>query len=326
MALNTLQLLTLKGVPRVGDSSIFRIAKYIDSHHIDVNSCQDLLDAAKEAKTQLPKKETSRLSIPQDLSTLQNAESEAKNLIDYNAELGIKIVSYFDEAFPMLLRNTIDEDGKQSAPLFLYYKGDLTITQMPSIAIIGTREITPNGEKAGIFLSSEFAKRGFNIVSGLAIGCDTAGHRGALKVKGKTTAFLANGLDTVYPPENESLAKEIVEMGGLLMSENPAGTMVNRYNLVARDRLQAGLSLATLVIQTGIKGGTMHAAHATLKSNKPLYVVHFKDQYTNENEKTLGNAKLIEEGATYISGTDNLDEIASFIKGQFSKGSEMSKN
>ena len=78
-------------------------------------------------------------------------------------------------------------------------------------------------------MAGEFAKRGFNIVSGLAIGCDTCGHKGALKVKGKTTAILANGLDndSIYPPENKYLAEEIVQNGGLLISEYRIGTIAN---------------------------------------------------------------------------------------------------
>jgi DNA processing protein len=148
------------------------------------------------------------------------------------------------------------------------------------------------------------------------VGCDTCGHKGALKVGGKTTAILANGLDSdsIYPPENKDLAEEIVEKGGLLLSEYPVGTPVNRYSLVARDRLQAGLSLATLVVQTGEKGGTMHAATTTLKANKPLFAMHYKDSATNNHEKCLGNALLVKQGGKYISGGDNVDAISDFIK------------
>lgn len=114
-------------------------------------------------------------------------------------------------------------------PLLLWYRGDLSITNLPGFSVIGTREATPEGIVGGIYLAGEFAKRGFNIVSGLAIGCDTCGHKGALKVKGKTTAILANGLDndSIYPPENKYLAEEIVQNGGLLISEYRIGTIAN---------------------------------------------------------------------------------------------------
>lgn len=186
---------------------------------------------------------------------------------------------------------------------------------MPAIAVIGTREATPEGISGGTYIAGEFAKQGLNIVSGLAIGCDTCGHRGALNVGGKTTAFLANGLnhDSIYPSENQELAEEIVNKGGLLLSEYSIGQTVNRYSLVARDRLQAGLSLATLVIQTGIKGGTMHAATTTLKAGKPLYTMKFKDESTNNHEKCLGNAHLVKQGARYISGNDNIADVVKQI-------------
>jgi len=127
---------------------------------------------------------------------------------------------------------------------------------------------------------------------------------------------LANGLDhaSIYPEENQDLAEEIVNSGGLLLSEYRIGTTVNRYNLVARDRLQAGLASATLIIQTGVKGGTMHAANATLMANKDLFVMLFKDEGTNNHEKCLGNAYLIKKGAKYIKGSDNIDSISENIK------------
>lgn len=200
--------------------------------------------------------------------------------------------------------------------MLLWYRGDLSIASLPGLAVIGTREATPEGIAGGMFLSAEFAKRGFNIVSGLAIGCDTCGHKGALKVGGKTTAFLANGLDydSIYPDENKELAEEIVAKGGLLLSEYHIGQSVNRYSLVARDRLQAALSKATLVVQTGIKGGTMHAANTTLKAGKTLYAMKFKDEATNLHEKCLGNAFLVKQGAKYICGGDNLDTISEQIR------------
>ncbi len=197
----------------------------------------------------------------------------------------------------------------------MYYRGDISILKKPGIAIIGTREPTPNGIKAGEFFSAEFAKRGFNIVSGLAIGCDTTGHRGALIAKGATTAFLANGLDwdSIYPKENLSLAKDIVGNGGLLLSEYAIGQNCGRYGLVARDRLQAGLSLATIVIQTGVKGGTMHAVNATLASKKPLFAVAYNSDYDTNHDKVQGNNMLIKNKAAYPLRSTEIDNAITII-------------
>lgn len=247
---------------------------------------------------------------PLSKSDFFDAISHADRLIDKSNRYGIKMVSYVDKEFPGQLLNTVNEDGKADVPLLLYYKGDLSVTEKQGIAIIGTREPTKEGIFAGEFFGEKLAEAGFNIVSGLAIGCDTAGHRGALKcVDGKTTAFLAHGLDSVYPPENEKLAAEIVERGGLLMSEYPIGDKVNRYYLVARDRLQAALSAATIVIQTGIQGGTNYAANTTLVSQKPLFCVKYNDPLLMSHDKVAGNKALVAKGAKYITSSDFVDII-----------------
>ena len=313
MALNKEQILTLTclkevGVKGVGPQKIFSIARTIEDKNLDIKSYDDLAEVMGSMKEKAIHSVT--------LSDLNNAHHCALKIIEASEACKIGYVGFYDDEFPAILRQAINEDGKLDPPLILWYRGDFSITSLPGLAVIGTREATQEGVAGGEFLSGQFAKRGFNIVSGLAVGCDTCGHKGALKIGGKTTAILANGLDhdSIYPPENQDLAEEIVENGGLLLSEYRIGSTVSRYNLVARDRLQAGLSLATLVVQTGEKGGTMHAATTTLKANKPLFSMLYKDPATNNHEKCLGNALLVKQGAKYISGGDNLDEISESIK------------
>jgi DNA processing protein len=313
MALSKEQILTLTclkevDVKGVGPQKIFAIGTAIDDRGLDINSYEDLAELMKSMKEAAIKKVT--------LSNLNDAYQIAQRIIEASNQANIGLVGYYDKEFPDVLRKTVNEDGKLDPPLLLWYRGDFSITEQPCFAVIGTREATPEGIAGGTYLSGEFAKRGFNIVSGLAVGCDTCGHKGALKVGGKTTAILANGLDhnSIYPPENQDLAEEIVENGGLLISEYRIGTPVNRYSLVARDRLQSGLSLATLVVQTGEHGGTMHAATSTLQAGKPLYTILFKDDATNQHEKCLGNALLVKQGAKYIKGNDNFDEISNSVK------------
>ena len=313
MALNKEQILTLSclkevGVKGVGPQKIFAIGSAIDDRDLDIKSYEDLAKLMSGMKEKAINKVT--------LDNLNEAYQVAQRIIEASSQANIGLVGYYDDEFPDVLRKTVNEDGKLDPPLLLWYRGDFSITQLPGFAVIGTREATPEGIAGGTYLAGEFAKRGFNIVSGLAVGCDTCGHKGALNVGGKTTAILANGLDhiSIYPPENQDLAEEIVQNGGLLISEYRIGTPVNRYSLVARDRLQSGLSLATLVVQTGEHGGTMHAATATLQSSKPLYTVYFKDEITRQHEKSLGNALLVKQGAKYIKGGDNLDEICESVK------------
>lgn len=304
MALSAQMILTLQQLDGFGTKTIFKIAQQISTPLSSLKELYDFLKTLKGKKIQ---------SI--SLEDIIQANDIAKKIIDLSSKHCIDFVGYYDSDFPTMLRATMNEDGKLDPPMLLWYRGNLSVTSMPGLAVIGTREPTPEGIAGGTFLSGEFAKRKFNIISGLAVGCDSAGHMGALKVGGITTAILANGLDTnsIYPTENKELAETIVEQGGLLLSEYPVGQGVKSYALVARDRLQAALSKATLVIQTGIKGGTMHAANTTLVSKKPLYAMKFKDSITNNHEKCMGNAYLVSQGATFISGNDNIDQIASSI-------------
>jgi DNA processing protein len=209
--------------------------------------------------------------------------------------------------------------------LVLYYKGDIQNTKKHhGISIIGTREPTNEGVAAGLFYGENFAKLGYNIVSGLAIGCDTAGHQGALNVSGITTAILAHGLNTIYPKQNKLLSDKILDNGGLLLSEYPIGTYPMRQYFVERDRLQAGFSYATIVIQTGIKGGTMHAVRATLENKKPLLVVKFQNNSLKLHPKVEGNYKLIKEGAFELR---EVDKALGCLKSFYGKSHEdISKN
>ena len=308
MGLTKEQILTLTFLKGIGPKKILSIGTTINDRELHVDSYEDLHEVMKGMKD----KKIQNVS----LDDLNAAYRDARKTIEYSESKGIGLLGYYDEEFPQNLRNTINEEGKLDPPLLLWYRGDLSVLSTTGLAVIGTREPTKVGAAGGEYLAGEFAKRGLNIISGLAIGCDTCGHKGALKVGGKTTAILANGLDhdSIYPEENQDLAEEIVNSGGLLLSEYRIGTTVNRYNLVARDRLQAGLASATLVIQTGVKGGTMHAANATLMANKYLFVMQFKDEVTNNHEKCLGNAYLIKKGAKYIKGSDNIDSISENIK------------
>lgn len=250
-------------------------------------------------------------------SELIEANKIAKRIIKKAEDEGVGIITYYDTEYPEILRNCSDEQGKLDPPLVLYYRGNIKALEMPGLAVIGTREPTPNGIKAGEFFAGEFAKKGFNIVSGLAIGCDTTGHKGALEANGVTTAFLANGLDweSIYPKENLHLAQDIVRNGGLLLSEYPIGQTCGRYGLVARDRLQAGLAKATIVVQTGVKGGTMHAVNATIAANKPLFAVEYRNPVDTCHEKVQGNIMLIQDKGAYALKSTNLDDAIAIIEG-----------
>lgn len=305
MALNTELILTLKNLKGYGNKTVLSIAEVAPSQ---VQTIEDLCGFWTTLKGNKFEKYSA--------TDLQEANRKALATINDAEQEGVGIISYYEEAFPQILRETVNEDGNADAPLILFYRGNIKALQMPGIAIIGTRAPSEAGTQAGIYFAEKFAAEGFNIVSGLAIGCDTTGHQGALNVKGTTTAFLSNGLDweSIYPKENLQLAKNIVENGGLLLSEYPVGQRGNRFTLVERDRLQAGLSYATLVIQTATRGGTMHAVNATLKAQKPLFMIRYKNMNEQTDGKTEGNKKFLEEGKAHALTSSSFAEALAIIR------------
>lgn len=298
-------ILTLQQLPGIGAKTIFKIVEQVKKPISTLSELETFWNTLKGKKLE---------SITQ--YDLKEANDKANHIIRRAASGEVGIISFYDDEYPEILRSCKDEQGKQDAPLILYYRGNIKALEKPGIAVIGTREPTPNGIKAGMHFAGEFAKRGYNIVSGLAIGCDTTGHKGALAVGGVTTAFLANGLDwdSIYPKENLDLAKEIVNNGGLLLSEYPIGQSCGRYGLVARDRLQAGLSKATVVIQTGITGGTMHAVNSTIASNKPLFAVEYKNPSDYSHKKVQGNIMLVNKKGAYPLRSTEIEKAISIIE------------
>lgn len=314
MALNTELLITLQMLPNIGNKTILKFAQSVNAHTIeDLSKC---INAIKKGRFS---------GI--DNETLSKANRAAHRIMDKCERENIGVISYFESSFPQKLRECVDENGTPDPPIVLYYRGNIKALEKPGIAVIGTRKPTENGFKAGLFFSGEFAKRGYNIVSGLAIGCDTSGHQGALNVGGTTTAFLANSLDweSIYPKENQDLARRIVDNGGLLLSEYYIGQKCGRYAFIARDRLQAGLSYATIAVQTDVIGGTLHAVNATIASHKPLFMVKYNNSADLCNRMTQGNIKMINEGKALPINTELLEKSINLIQSQIVKIS-MSKN
>ncbi len=239
------------------------------------------------------------------LADCKKALEDADRRIETLEEQDIKIVVYRDEEFPDALLDARDDSGNAQVPIVLYCKGDTALLKRPALAVIGTRHPSPEGATAAFMCGKFFAEDDFNIVGGLALGCDTEAHKGALNVGGKTTAFLAHGLDTVYPPQNEALAKGIVDSGGLLVSEYEPGQEVAPHNLIARERLQAALASAAIVIQTGIEDEAMRTATLVAAMNKPLYCIKYKEKFDIPLDKISGNDYLSrKKKAKFVTSAD----------------------
>lgn len=214
------------------------------------------------------------------------AAEKARRILDKAEFLGVKVVTSFEQAFPPLLRALPD------APLVLYVKGELR-SDLRNVACIGTRDPSEFGVEVTHRLVALLVKDGWGIVSGLAKGIDTHSHRAALDHGGYTVSVLANGLDKVYPSENRGLADEIIERGGAVISEQPFGVPATPSNLVQRDRLQSGMSIATVVMQTDLKGGSMHTVRYTLSQGRLLVAPVPRGRHAGE-EKSRGILALTE--------------------------------
>lgn len=162
-------------------------------------------------------------------------------------------------------------------PSILYYKGNIEIiNRKNSIAVIGTRKVSESGRRLAYETGQMVAESGMNLVNGLALGCDAAAIRGALGRDGKCVAIMPCGLEQVQPGSHYELAEEILGKGGCILSEYPVGTNIQKYQYVARDRLQSGISQGVMVIEAEEKSGTMHTVDFAFRQYKRLACYYSK--------------------------------------------------
>lgn len=223
---------------------------------------------------------------------ISDAFDEARRLIDRCERERIHVLAPANGGFPTSLRTI------PNAPLLLFARGNFLCLSAACVAIIGTREPTSYGEGAARKMAKNLAESGWTIVSGLAEGCDTAGHEGCLDGGGQTAAFLAHGFGRIYPAKNKALAERIVATGGCLLTEYSPGTPPTRGAFVERDRLQSGASLGVIVIETDVKGGTMHTVRHAQEQARPLAALLHPEDRRHE-PKVQGNLLLIMEGRAY---------------------------
>ncbi len=207
-----------------------------------------------------------------------------------------------DRDYPRLLSEI------PSAPAVLYYCGQPVAAEnrgdIPAIAIVGTRTPSEYGKRWTRKIATLLASKGFTIVSGMAQGVDTAAHHACLEAGGRTIAVVGTGVDVVYPPQNQALAAEI-EQQGLIISEYRAGTPPDRGHFPARNRIIAGLSRATIVIEAPAKSGALITAHQANDFGRDVYAL----PGSIDNENSIGCLELIVRGAQPILSLDRLLEL-----------------
>jgi DNA processing protein len=199
-----------------------------------------------------------------------------------------------------------------SAPSILYYRGRVIGAenqgQMPSVGIVGTRNPSDYGIRWARKISTLLASNGFTIVSGMAQGIDTEAHSACLEAGGRTIAVVGTGVDIVYPPRNQTLAADI-DRHGLIVSEYPAGTPPDRPHFPARNRIIAGLSRVTIVIEAPHKSGALITAYQANDFGRDVYVL----PGSIDNPNSLGCLGLLSRGAQPILGLDHLLELLAAI-------------
>lgn len=176
-----------------------------------------------------------------------------------------EIISFEDKKYPKKLKEI------KNPPKNIYSQGKIMWNQ-PCLAVIGSRNCSIESKQICLKIIKDLPQE-FVIVSGLAKGIDSFAHASALKTGKTTIAVLPSGIERIYPKENETLAKKIIEKGGLLLSEYPSKTKPTKFSFIQRNRITAGLSFAVLVIEAQIKSGTMHTVRFAQEQGKTIYAV-----------------------------------------------------
>lgn len=196
----------------------------------------------------------------------------------------IKEISFDSGDYPDLLKNI------KKPPRVLYARGNVDLLKnKQSIAIVGTRKPSNNGKLAAKKIARHYAEKNYVIVSGLALGIDAIAMKSALSAGAPVIGVLPSSLDNIVPKKNLKLAKEVLNNGGLLISENPEGSEVRNYHYINRNRIISGISSKTAIAETSIKGGTMHTFNFAKEQDRDIIIADIP---------TDGNEELKKEGYT----------------------------
>lgn len=210
---------------------------------------------------------------------------------------GVRIVSFWDDAYPANLREIHDP------PLLLYVKGTLLQVDARSIAVVGSRRASFYGRETADRMSCELAAAGITIVSGLARGIDTAAHRGAVRGGGRTIAVLGCGVDVVYPAENKDLYEGIA-LHGAVVSEYPLGTPPMPYNFPRRNRIISGIARGIVVVEATEKSGSLITARLALDEGREVYSLPGRIN----TPQARGTNNLIKAGARLVTAAEEIIE------------------
>ena len=235
-----------------------------------------------------------------------------RDFVDLDRELeiakngGVTILCRTDDEYPDSLRELRD------APLCIYMRGSLPADlAVRSISIVGTRNASNYGARMARHLSESAAYGGWTTISGLAIGIDTIVHQATVDAGGRTIAVLGGGLAKLHPMENLDLARAIIRSGGAVISEFPMTTTPTRHTFPMRNRIIAGLSCGTLVVEAGVNSGSLITAAQALEQGRHVFAVPGEA----DNPSAAGCNTLIKQGAKLVMNFDDILDEFDFLPG-----------
>jgi len=241
-------------------------------------------------------KEVVSANIANAISNGANQEP-SNELAQWLAAPNNHLVTLADPEYPKALLEISDP------PPYLYAKGNLALLNQSSIAIVGSRNASVQGEKNAEAFAYDLCQHGLCIVSGLALGIDGAAHRGALKANGATIAVVGTGLDIVYPAKHRELAHQIVERG-LILSEFPLGTPSKPQNFPKRNRIISGLSLGCLVVEANVQSGSQITARMAAEQGREIFAI----PGSIHSPMSKGCHQLIKQGAKLVDCIQDITE------------------
>jgi DNA processing protein len=222
-----------------------------------------------------------------------------EQILQRASDHGISTVFLSDEKYPKRMLNCYDP------PTLLYYKGSASLNVGRTVAVIGTRHHTEYGRQQTEKFVKELEGKNITIISGMAYGIDALAHKAALKNRLPTIGILAHGMDSIYPPEHKGLALEMLKENGGLLTEFPVGVKADKHRFPVRNRIVAGISDAVVVVETGIKGGSMITADLANGYDHDVYAFPGRASDIKSSGCNLlirqNKAVLIADAATFLA-------------------------
>ena len=271
-----------------------RLLVFLSAFELSIKKQESILDSLEDFSVDSMLKNSNVLSILTTEEYHKLVSSYDKRVLDSSIDNmqrnSIEIVTIFSDEYPEKLRDLPDR------PLILYAKGDLSLANQKSVAVVGTRMPSNYGRIVTEKFSEKLAQSGLVVVSGLCYGVDEIAHKKTLAVGGKTIAVVGSGFNNIYPATNTTLSMEIAEKG-LLLSEYPPSFKPKRYTFPRRNRIVAGLSDGVLIVEAGIKSGTIHTKEYALEYGRDIFAVpgnitSNKSELTNQLIKS-GQAECV---------------------------------